>query len=80
MFLEGTKLPMNFQHRQLRSLRSRRYLYSLMALGQKTSQHDCKANTGNFLAKNTNKHQYIAAQLLKNDRNQKNLRDLKAQT
>ena len=49
MFLEGTKLPMNFQHRQLR--RSRRYLYSLMALGQKTSQHDCKANTGNFLAK-----------------------------
>ena len=31
---------------------NRRYSYSLTALGRETSQHDCEAKAGNFLAKN----------------------------
>ena len=30
---------------------NRRYSYSLTALGRETSQHDCEAKAGNFLAK-----------------------------
>ena len=33
------------------SLHNRRYSYSPTALGRETSQHDCEAKAGNFLAK-----------------------------
>ena len=34
-----------------RVISNRQYSYSQTALGRKTSQHDCEANAGNFLAK-----------------------------
>ena len=42
---------------------NRRYSYSPTALGRETSQHDCEAKAGNFLAKTqTDKHWLVAAE------------------
>ena len=47
VFCEKMKTQVSPQYSSL----NRRYSYSPTALGRETSQHDCEAKAGNFLAK-----------------------------
>ena len=80
MFINSRVITNGFHNKTPDTSLNRRYSYSPKALGRETSQHDCEAKAGNFLAKTQTDIGLSRLNRCKTLEISKNLQDLKAET